>query len=414
MARKRKDSVRDQYETYPYPERNPSDEARRLVTGSPSHFPELSHHLFAGRWDWDRPMRIMVAGGGTGDALAMLAQQTADAGVPAEILYLDLSEASRSVAEARIEARGLTDRVRFETGSLLDAASFGPFDYVDCCGVLHHLEAPVAGLRALADALSPEGGMGIMVYGRLGRTGVYDLQDALRSLASETALAPEKRVATAKALLECLPETNRFRRNSLMRDHLSSDAGLYDLLLHSRDRAYLVSELAADIQAAGLRVVHWIDPLRYDPDIYLPDPMLRRRAAGLTPVARAALAEMLAGNMRKHICYLVPAARETDCSARLSRRAVPVFRDAETQQLFRSMPPGADLPLEFDGLNLLLPLPKQTREVVSQVDGHRSLEEIWKSVPGSGGWRQFESLFAEIFRILNGVSKLFLKVPSGR
>jgi len=30
------DPVRDQYETLPYPERDPADEVRRLITGSPS------------------------------------------------------------------------------------------------------------------------------------------------------------------------------------------------------------------------------------------------------------------------------------------------------------------------------------------------------------------------------------------
>jgi hypothetical protein len=29
------DRVRAQYESYPYPERDPADEAKRLVTGSP-------------------------------------------------------------------------------------------------------------------------------------------------------------------------------------------------------------------------------------------------------------------------------------------------------------------------------------------------------------------------------------------
>ena len=37
------DAVRLQYETYPYPERDPADEARRLVVGSPSHLLEMNH-----------------------------------------------------------------------------------------------------------------------------------------------------------------------------------------------------------------------------------------------------------------------------------------------------------------------------------------------------------------------------------
>ncbi len=39
------DPVRRQYETYPYPERDPADEARRLIEGSPSHPVEIDHFL---------------------------------------------------------------------------------------------------------------------------------------------------------------------------------------------------------------------------------------------------------------------------------------------------------------------------------------------------------------------------------
>ena len=131
------DPVREQYEAYPYPARDPADEASRLITGSPSHPVEIDHFLFAGRRDWSQPFRALVAGGGTGDGLVMLAQKLADIRCPAEITYLDMSEASRAVAEARVAARGLA--VRFMTGDLLTAPDYGPFDYMSiaavCCTI---------------------------------------------------------------------------------------------------------------------------------------------------------------------------------------------------------------------------------------------------------------------------------------
>src|ERR1700757_4994232 len=124
-------TVRAQYEAYPYPARDPRDEAKRLISGSPSHPLEIDHYLFAGRRDWSRPFRALVAGGGTGDATIMLAQGMADRDCPAEIVYLDLAQSSRRIAEARAAQRGLTN-IRFVTGSLLDAPSLGRFDYIDC------------------------------------------------------------------------------------------------------------------------------------------------------------------------------------------------------------------------------------------------------------------------------------------
>ncbi len=142
-------AVHAQYESYPYPARDPADEARRLITGSPSHLLEISPYLNRGRLDLSKPFRALVAGGGTGDAVIMLAQQLTDAGASnARVTYLDLSTASRAVAEARAAARGLSN-IDFMTGEIEAVARLGPgpYDYIDCCGVLHHLADPEAGLR---------------------------------------------------------------------------------------------------------------------------------------------------------------------------------------------------------------------------------------------------------------------------
>src|SRR5262245_11012119 len=99
--------VRAQYEAFPYPPRDPRDEAKRLVEGSPSHLLEIDHYVFAGRRDFTQPFRVLVAGGGTGDGTIMLAQHLADRGCPAEIVYIDISAAARTTAEARARQRDL-------------------------------------------------------------------------------------------------------------------------------------------------------------------------------------------------------------------------------------------------------------------------------------------------------------------
>src|SRR4051812_32040191 len=159
-----------QYEAFPYPARDPRDESRRLIVGSPSHLREIDHWIFAGRRPPTQPLRALFAGGGTGDGTLMLAQQMAWAGRPGQVTWLDRSGAAKQLAEARAAVRKL-DNIRFEVGSLLDlpGAGLGPFDYIDCCGVLHHLPDPLAGLRTLCGALAPGGGIGLMVYAPHGR-----------------------------------------------------------------------------------------------------------------------------------------------------------------------------------------------------------------------------------------------------
>lgn len=412
------DPVRAQYESYPYPARDPRDEAKRLVTGSPSDLREIDHYLFAGKRDWSRPFRALVAGGGTGDALVMLAQHLADRQCPAELHYLDLSDAARRIAEARIEARGLGRLVTFHHGSLLDlrALAPGPYDYVDCCGVLHHLDDPQAGLVALAAALAPGGGMGLMVYGALGRTGVYDAQAMLRTLAGG---APDReRLAVARALIRELPPTNRLRRNALVGDHLAGgDAGLYDLLLHARDRAYRVPELAAMVDAAGLGIVTFIEPARYEPATYLNDRDLRERLEPLGAIERAAFAELLAGNLKTHVCYVAARDRAATAAARPDdAAAIPVARDVDFAAIARGMVSGNPvLSASFDGLTLRLRLPRLATAILSRIDGRRSLAEIHRAVaetaaPGLA-WDDFLAEFRVLYAAFNGVNRMLLRVP---
>ena len=80
------DEVRAQYEAYPYPAREPAEERKRLIVGSPSHILEINHHLFGGRRDFKRPFRALFAGGGTGDGAHRIAVRplavTSGAGAP--------------------------------------------------------------------------------------------------------------------------------------------------------------------------------------------------------------------------------------------------------------------------------------------------------------------------------------------
>jgi ubiquinone/menaquinone biosynthesis C-methylase UbiE len=412
------DPVRQQYELLPYPARDPRDEARRLIEGSPSHLLELNHYLFAGARDFSRPFRALVAGGGTGDGLIMLAQHLKDRGCPAEIVYLDLSTASRAIAEERARARGITS-IRFMTGSLLDlpALGLGLFDYIDCCGVLHHLPDPPAGLAALNAVLAPDGGMGVMVYGTLGRTGVYPVQAMLKTLAASApapAVTATARLATARDLLKQLPVTNWLRRNPAVGDHLAGgDAGLHDLLLHAQDRAYLVGELADMVQRAGLAITAFIEPWRYDPASYLTDPGLLRRLDRLDPIARAGFAEQLAGNLKRHTVYLVRRERAQDAVARPDDPAmVPVLR-SDSGALAGSLRGRNALKVTIDGLEVRLQVPPHSAEILAIIDGTRSIGDIHqmlaKDVPALGNWDGFKPAFDRVYATFNKLNRLFLR-----
>lgn len=406
--------VQAQYEAYPYPVRDPADEARRLITGSPSFLPEVNHYLFAGRRDFRQPFRALVAGGGTGDGAIQLAQYLQIAtqqlgGAQHEVVYLDLSAASRQIAEARAAARGLNN-IRFITGSLLDLPQLapGPYDYIDCCGVLHHLPVPAIGLSILAMQLGPQGGLGLMLYGTLGREGVYPLQAALRQILPEDA-TPQEKLALTRQLLADLPPLHPLRRNPFLHDHQSGDAGLYDLLLHSQDRSYLVPEIVELLDTCDLEPVAFIEPCRYDPLSYLKDERLREQAAALPLLEQAALAERLCGSLKTHVLYAAPRHRAAACPAWPDDPAlIPGLRGLPPAALAAALEKTGKLIVTFEQDRLELPAPEGAGAIVALLDGRRNLGQIAEAL--GLNWGQFSTAYAPVHALLTGVNKLYLRL----
>lgn len=409
------EKTRDQYETYPYPARNPEDEDKRLVTGSPGNWDEVVHFVFGGRdpsaQTKSGKIKILVAGGGTGDALVMLAQQARDRKAKADIVYIDLSESSREIAEARIKRRNLEKNVTFVTGSFVDLASeYGPFDYIDCCGVLHHLPDPDAGLRALSDALKPNGGMGLMVYGELGRQGVYHMQEMMERLNAEAGGA--RRLNFGKALFNSLPGTNWLKRNPFVGDHIhGGDAGFYDLLLHQQDRAYRVDEVFDFVEKAGLRLQNFIEPMRYDPTTYCSRHDVLEKAVHVPFRERAALAELMAGNITKHIFYVVKAKNKTKPPVP-AEDAIPFFTRVDGAALARSVAKSGNIKITFTGLSVTRTMPAASPAILSRIDGKRSIREIYEMFDPKPEKFEFNAQFAVMYSVLNAANLMYLRQPA--
>ncbi len=394
------DHLARQYEALPYPARDPRQETRHLWVGSPSHLREIDHWVGA-----TRPLRALFAGGGTGDGAIMLAQQMAWSARPGHVTWLDRSTAARRIAEGRAEARGLTN-IGFEQRSLLDlpGSGLGPFDYIDCCGVLHHLPDPVAGLRALIAVLALGGAMGLMVYAPHGRTGVYMVQDALALLApaSDPTAA---RLDAARRVLRHLPATNWLHGNPNFSDITQGgDAGLYDLLLNPRDRSYGIADFAGLLHQAGLRIACLVEPMRYDPALLLPDARLRSRVASLDPIARASLAEALAGNMPTHIAYCVRAGDPPLVRDHRDPGCVPVARETPMEQFAARIRNGV-LMAPFDALAVPVPLPSLAPAILRRIDGVRTLAQVAEPFAAQA----FDAAWDRTFMALNAMNRLLLR-----
>ena len=298
------EDVAAQYEKLPYPPREIKLEQDRLLQTVGDNLLEINHYCFEGLADFESGINCLVAGGGTGDAAIFLAEQLRH--TPSTVTYIDLSTSSRQIAEARAKERSLTN-ISWFSGSILDLPDTvkQKFDYINCSGVLHHLEDPEAGLSALAEVLRSSGAINIMLYAKYGRHGVYILQQILREMIPD-GLSIGERIEFAREIIRLLPSSNEF---ALHRRYWSDidkygDSGLYDLLLHSQDRCYDVNEVYDLAESADLHLVDFIGPhkKKYSPESKYESDGLQNRWKSMDLRQKQSLGERLASDIDKHHC----------------------------------------------------------------------------------------------------------------
>lgn len=428
--------VRNQYEALPYPARNPQDEHQRLIHTWLEDLPMINHYGFAGRQSFGHGFRALVAGGGTGDATIFLAEQLRH--TDARIVHLDMSLAALDIARERARLRGLAN-IDWVHDSLLNLPTLGleKFDYINCSGVLHHLADPDLGFRALLGVLAEGGAMGLMVYATTGRTGVYQMQSLMRqvhaALAGDAPADAARKVAQTRDLLASLPAGNWFRRSEdLHQDHHTSDAGLYDLLLHSQDRAYSVGELfdwLGDGPAGHGLHLAFSDVQRgrapYLPRMVLGSkpPAMAQALAALPRRQQYEMAELMIGSIITHSLYVTRSAAST-----------APYGDAQYIPFFFHEPLTGELAAQVFASNRGQPFVLNHRhsgmafkvnpgrygpQILRLIDGQKSFAEIfdqfrasWKGQAEAPDNAALFADFADSYEALNALDRLLLRHPA--
>lgn len=109
--------------------------------------------------------QILVAGCGTGLIPNDLANRIRNASITA----LDISLASLGYAQRKSEELGIKN-IEYIHGDIQNLGMLQrQFDHINCYGVLHHMEDPLKGWRALNDCLKPGGTMHIGLYSEIAR-----------------------------------------------------------------------------------------------------------------------------------------------------------------------------------------------------------------------------------------------------
>ncbi len=402
-------SVREQYESYPFPPRDPEEELTTIKITDIDFIGKISHYCFNGKLNPEKQkLRFLVAGGGTGDAVIFLAEQLR--GFCGEVTYLDMSQTSMHIAQQRAKIRTL-DNIQWIQGSLLDLQEMdiGEYDYINCYGVLHHLKDPSLGLQALASRLKSNGAMGLMMYAKYGRTNVYYMQKLLKMINSvEDTLATK--VSNTRTIIDSLPETNWLKCGPIpfWGDAELHDSHIFDLFLHSQDQAYDVMKLCEWLDSNDIKLIDFAENKSlYKPSTFIKDQCLLKKINLMPLKKRQAIAENIAGNINKHIFYAKKSSNNKVASFD-DVENIPYFCDGlpfepNTKSLYeivKNASPGSIVTINFPNTQkqVQVNISTYTKYFIKYIDSRTTIKKLLKLVQSDPDFRMAPPKKAQLLK----------------
>jgi Flp pilus assembly protein TadD/SAM-dependent methyltransferase len=243
------DLVKAQYEDYPYP--------RWRRVGLPTMTrpwgpvpPAIAERLPPP--DPSRPVEVLIAGCGTGAHSI----RSATAYTRARVLAVDLSTASLAYAQYKSCELGV-EGITYAQADILGLGDFDRhFDVIECGGVLHHLDDPLAGWRILTGLLRPGGLMFIGLYSAIARRPV----EAARTFAAERGHgADAEGIRRFRAEVLALPDDHPAAGIRRIGDFYSL-SGCRDLALHVKEHTVTLPMVAEWLDALQLEFLGFAGP----------------------------------------------------------------------------------------------------------------------------------------------------------
>lgn len=192
--------------------------------------------------------KMLIAGVGTGR------QVLANANVfpKFDFVAIDLSLSSLAYAIRKKEELFPNAKIDFSQADILRLGEVFPdesFDVIECCGVLHHMNDPLAGWEVLTRLLKKKGFMKIALYSKTARIAITQIREKVHS---------EGHASTIEGIRAIRQFVKSGAANDPNLDHLQRSPDFYstsacrDLLFHVQEHQFTLKQIKEAIEKLGL------------------------------------------------------------------------------------------------------------------------------------------------------------------
>lgn len=221
--------VGGQYEANPYPrwiEVNQVENSKGYTK-----YNKINKPPFLQAKHFDKPIKMLIAGCGTGKHPISLALKFPDI----QITAIDLSRRSLAYAKMMAEKFGVLN-IRFYQADILELSALEErFNVIECMGVLHHMQDPLAGLDILKGLLIKQGVIKLGLYSEIART-------EIASFRAENLLSPTRH-NIRRTRHSAINENREKYEDCLKSNDFYSMSMCRDLLFHSQEHTFSLKKL---------------------------------------------------------------------------------------------------------------------------------------------------------------------------
>ncbi|MBU26170.1 MAG: hypothetical protein CMD99_09110 [Gammaproteobacteria bacterium] len=234
--------VREQYEESPYPRwvRLQVPQKGKSVA---KIFDEAKLHLKSESIKSVFIPTILIAGCGTGQHSIETASRFANCKVTA----IDLSRTSLAYAQRKTSELGITN-IQYLHADILSLGELGQeFDVIECAGVLHHMDDPMAGWHVLVSLLKTGGMMRIGLYSELARRHIAMIRENIALEGIRTSAAEMRQVRQTLAQSDDEHQQKLVRSNDFF-----SLSTFRDLIFHVQEHRFTIPQIQRSLDQLGL------------------------------------------------------------------------------------------------------------------------------------------------------------------